>query len=161
MDQYRKVAKYISDCHRKSLKVVLLHGVFDLLHVGHLNVLTETKKLGDILVVGVDSDDLVKSIKGTSRPIVPLENRMQLVEGLKPVDMVFGVELDLKTRELREEYFQELYGYLNIDVVASGKPDYWSPVQLKICNNLGIQYVVIGDFGGSTSEIIARVASKS
>ncbi|MCS7273061.1 MAG: D-glycero-beta-D-manno-heptose 1-phosphate adenylyltransferase [Fimbriimonadales bacterium] len=69
-------------------KVVLTNGVFDLLHVGHLRYLQEARRLGDLLVVGVNSDESVRQLKGDSRPIVPAAERAELLAGLECVDYV-------------------------------------------------------------------------
>lgn len=69
-------------------KVVLTNGVFDLLHVGHLRYLQEARRLGDLLVVGVNSDESVRQLKGDSRPIVPASERAELLAGLECVDYV-------------------------------------------------------------------------
>ncbi|MBZ4643669.1 MAG: D-glycero-beta-D-manno-heptose 1-phosphate adenylyltransferase [Deferribacteres bacterium] len=68
--------------------VVFTNGCFDILHIGHLRYLEEAKKLGDILVVGVNSDSSVKRLKGDKRPINRLSERMEMLAGLKPVDYV-------------------------------------------------------------------------
>jgi D-beta-D-heptose 7-phosphate kinase/D-beta-D-heptose 1-phosphate adenosyltransferase len=70
------------------LKVVLTSGTFDLLHVGHSRYLEQGKILGDILVVGVDSDRKVKIRKGENRPIVPEEERLEVLCHLRHVDLV-------------------------------------------------------------------------
>ncbi|MCX7926352.1 MAG: D-glycero-beta-D-manno-heptose 1-phosphate adenylyltransferase [Fimbriimonadales bacterium] len=69
-------------------KVVLTNGCFDLLHVGHLRYLQEARRLGDLLVVGVNSDDSVRQLKGESRPIIPERERAELLAGLECVDYV-------------------------------------------------------------------------
>lgn len=69
-------------------RIVLANGCFDLLHVGHLHVLREAKKLGDILVVALNSDSSVKLIKGAGRPIVPESERAELIAALEMVDYV-------------------------------------------------------------------------
>lgn len=69
-------------------KIVFTNGCFDVLHVGHLHVLNEAKKLGDVLVVGINSDSSVRSLKGAKRPINSLDERIQLLESLAPVDFV-------------------------------------------------------------------------
>jgi rfaE bifunctional protein nucleotidyltransferase chain/domain len=75
-------------------KVVFTNGCFDILHIGHLRYLEEAKKLGDILVVGVNSDNSVKRLKGEKRPINKLNERMEMLAGLKPVDYVTYFEED-------------------------------------------------------------------
>ncbi|MFQ5627511.1 MAG: D-glycero-beta-D-manno-heptose 1-phosphate adenylyltransferase, partial [bacterium] len=69
-------------------KIVFTNGVFDLLHRGHVEYLTKAKTLGDVLVVGINSDASVRRIKGKDRPIVPEVDRAFLVSMLKPVDHV-------------------------------------------------------------------------
>lgn len=69
-------------------KIVLTNGCFDLIHVGHLRTFREAKKLGDILIVGINSDQSVRSLKGPTRPIISENERAELVAALKPVDHV-------------------------------------------------------------------------
>ena len=69
-------------------KIVFTNGCFDLLHVGHLRVLREAKKLGDILIVGINSDRSVNDIKGQDRPIVSEAERAELIGALEMVDYV-------------------------------------------------------------------------
>ena len=69
-------------------KIVFTNGCFDLLHPGHIDYLTKAKALGDILVVGLNSDASVKQIKGDLRPINNQFFRSQMLLGLKPVDYV-------------------------------------------------------------------------
>jgi D-beta-D-heptose 7-phosphate kinase/D-beta-D-heptose 1-phosphate adenosyltransferase len=68
--------------------VVLTNGCFDLLHPGHLHLLREAKKQGDILVVALNSDISVRKIKGPSRPILADSNRAELLAALEMVDYV-------------------------------------------------------------------------
>ncbi|MGH7766422.1 MAG: D-glycero-beta-D-manno-heptose 1-phosphate adenylyltransferase [Candidatus Binatia bacterium] len=73
---------------REGKKIVFTNGCFDLLHVGHLHVLREAKKLGDILVVALNSDRSVKEIKGPERPILRESERTELIAALEMVDYV-------------------------------------------------------------------------
>ena len=66
--------------------VVFTNGVFDLLHVGHLEYLEQAKELGDYLIVGVNGDRSTYRLKGLGRPIVPVEERVRMVAALNPVD---------------------------------------------------------------------------
>ncbi len=79
---------FISKLKAKGKKIVFTNGVFDIIHRGHVEYLTEAKALGDILVVGLNSDSSVKMIKGDKRPIVSEDNRAFVLAGLKPVDYV-------------------------------------------------------------------------
>ena len=67
---------------------VFVNGTFDLLHPGHISLLNSAKAYGDILLVAIDSDDRVKQLKGSSRPINNQETRKTILENLKPVDSV-------------------------------------------------------------------------
>lgn len=77
---------------RSKLRIVLVGGVYDILHLGHLAVLAEAKTYGDVLVVVVATDITVETLKGR-RPVFPEEDRRALVEQLKPVDAaILGYE---------------------------------------------------------------------
>lgn len=76
----------IKDLKASGKKVVFTNGCFDILHVGHLRYLNEAKEQGDILVVGVNSDDSVKRLKGPTRPINSEIDRAEMLTGLKAVD---------------------------------------------------------------------------
>ncbi len=70
----------------KNKKVVFTNGVFDILHAGHVDYLSKARELGDVLIVGVNSDASVKRIKGALRPVVPQQERAFIISSLKPVD---------------------------------------------------------------------------
>jgi len=69
-------------------KIVFTNGVFDLIHSGHVDYLSKAKNLGDVLIVGLNSDESVKRIKGDKRPILKQEERAFILTNLKPVDYV-------------------------------------------------------------------------
>ena len=75
---------------REGKKVVFTNGCFDILHWGHVYYLQEARKLGDVLVVGVNSDSSIRRLKGPSRPINPLVDRMKVLAGLESVDAVIS-----------------------------------------------------------------------
>lgn len=79
----------IARWRNNDFKVVLATGVFDLLHIEHVRFLEKAKALGNILVVGVETDARVKRIKGANRPIHPLAIRIEQLEALKSVDKAF------------------------------------------------------------------------
>jgi cytidyltransferase-like protein len=82
----------LQDKGRSKLRVVLVGGVYDILHLGHLAALAEAKTHGDLLVVVVATDTTVETLKGR-RPVFPEEDRRTLVEALKPVDAaILGYE---------------------------------------------------------------------
>ena len=63
----------------KDIKVVFTNGVFDILHIGHIDILRRARTLGDVLVVGINSDSSVKQIKGDKRPINKDTDRAELI----------------------------------------------------------------------------------
>jgi rfaE bifunctional protein nucleotidyltransferase chain/domain len=79
---------------RANLTVVWTNGCFDLVHAGHIRSLTEAADLGDVLVVGVNSDESVRRLKGTARPIYPLRDRQEILAGLSVVDHVVALDED-------------------------------------------------------------------
>ncbi|WP_456374024.1 D-glycero-beta-D-manno-heptose 1-phosphate adenylyltransferase [Methanocaldococcus sp.] len=85
----RNLLKEIVDMLKKqNLKIVFTNGCFDIIHRGHVEYLNKAKKLGDVLIVGINSDESVKKIKGNKRPIIPLYSRSYVLDNLKPVDFV-------------------------------------------------------------------------
>jgi len=82
----------INSDRKDSKKIVFTNGCFDILHAGHIRYLSEAKSLGDILVVGINSDKSVKELKGPSRPINSLSDRALILSELRYVDYVVSFE---------------------------------------------------------------------
>ncbi len=78
----------LDDLRRLGNRVVFTNGCFDILHAGHVRYLTEARSYGDILVVGLNSDQSVRLIKGEKRPIIPELQRAEVLAGLWCVDYV-------------------------------------------------------------------------
>ncbi len=78
----------IEDLKAEGKRIVFTNGCFDLLHVGHVRYLEEAKARGDVLVVGINSDRSVRGLKGSNRPILPQEERSEVLSGLSCVDYV-------------------------------------------------------------------------
>jgi len=148
-DSVLSLEKFIEilDSFRKSKKkVVFTNGCFDIIHMGHVKYLEKAKKLGDILVVGVNSDDSVKRLKGKNRPVNPLNDRCCVLASLKSVDYVIPFEMDTPI---------ELITAIVPDILVKGG-DYKNKdvVGEKIAKEL-----VLVDFleGRSTSNTIAKI----
>ena len=88
IEKREDLQRIIRDLKVKGKRIVFTNGCFDLLHIGHVRYLEEAKSLGDILVVGVNSDASVRSLKGPNRPILPEEERAEILSGLGCVDYV-------------------------------------------------------------------------
>ena len=88
MGQRVELTALVADVRKSGGKVVLANGAFDLLHVGHVRYLQAAKAFGDVLVVAVNSDASVRRAKGPTRPVVPEDERAELVAALACVDYV-------------------------------------------------------------------------
>ncbi|MGM9847455.1 MAG: adenylyltransferase/cytidyltransferase family protein [Muribaculaceae bacterium] len=83
-------------------------GVFDMFHIGHLNILRRAKEQCDYLIVGVSTDELVESYKHKT-PIIPFEQRMAIVEAIKYVDEVVPQTTMDKTEFLKQRHFDVMF----------------------------------------------------
>jgi len=95
----------------KNKKIVFTNGCFDILHAGHVQYLEQAKKLGDILVVGLNSDASVRRLKGENRPINKQEDRALVLAALEFVDYIIIFEEDTP---------YELIKTVNPDVLVKG-----------------------------------------
>lgn len=87
----------IENLKKEGKRIVFANGVFDILHVGHIRYLEDAKKMGDILVVALNTDLSTKKIKGEKRPITPLEERIEIISSIQTVDYV--TSFDEKTAD--------------------------------------------------------------
>lgn len=97
-----EILDLIKNAKSENKKVVFTNGCFDLIHAGHLDYLIKAKKLGDILIVGLNSDSSIKRIKGEKRPILNEDERYFLVSNLKPVDYVIFFDEDTPAKLIDE-----------------------------------------------------------
>ena len=127
-------------------KIVFTNGCFDILHVGHSEYLKKAKKLGDILVVAVNSDKSIREIKGNSRPIINQNDRSQIISQLKSVDFVIIFD---------EETPLSLIKYLKPDILVKGG-DYKGK---DVVGSKFVKELVLIDYidGKSTSSIINKI----
>src|ERR687889_2370337 len=87
LERNRLIAR-VAIARKNGARVVFANGCFDLLHVGHVRYLEAARALGDLLVVGVNSDEQVRRLKGEGRPAVPERERAEVVASLRAVDLV-------------------------------------------------------------------------
>lgn len=131
-------------------RVVFTNGCFDLLHNGHARYLKEAAMLGDVLVVGLNSDDSVRRLKGPSRPLLEQHERAELLAALGVVDYVIVFEEDTPYR---------LIAKLQPDVLVKGGD--WAPEQIVGADIVLAKGGIVRSLslveGISTSEIIARI----
>ena len=135
---------------REGKKVVFTNGCFDILHAGHTRYLREARKLGDVLILALNSDSSVRSIKGPMRPIVPEAERAEVVASLDSVDFVTVFD-ELTPLELIE--------YLRPDVIVKGGD--WAEkdiVGAKAVRKWGGRVAIMPEIeGASTTNIIDKV----
>lgn len=86
--EHTELQKIVECCKELGMKIGLVQGTYDLLHVGHSRYLEEAKRPVDILVVGVDSDEKTKQKKGKNRPVVSENERIEILTHLRHVDLV-------------------------------------------------------------------------
>lgn len=151
MKEYIQIIEKIK---KEGKKIVFTNGCFDIIHAGHVDYLEKAKSLGDFLIVGLNSDDSVRRLKGNSRPINPQEQRKRVLEGLKAVDMVIIFDEDTPERLIKE---------IKPDILVKGGD--W-----KVENIVGADFVM--SYGGkvysidfvfdtSTTKIIQKVKNGS
>jgi rfaE bifunctional protein nucleotidyltransferase chain/domain len=91
---FDRLHEVVQACKTVGLKIVLTQGVYDLIHEGHAKYLEMAKSHGDILIVGIDSDELTRQRKGKNRPIVPQRERIEMLAHLRHVDVVVLRDID-------------------------------------------------------------------
>jgi rfaE bifunctional protein nucleotidyltransferase chain/domain len=151
LDRNRLIARVAIE-RRRGARIVLANGCFDLLHVGHIRYLEAARRLGDILVVGINSDEQVKGLKGANRPLMPENERAEIVAALRFVDLVtiFG-----------EPTVAELIRAIRPDIHAKGT-DYTEETvpEREIVREYGGRTAIVGDpKNHSTTALIAQVES--
>ena len=132
--------------------VVLVTGVFDLLHSAHLKFLKKAKSCGDILLVGIESDARVIKLKGKDRPINPLNVRIKNISNLNFVDYVFALPEKFKTKV----DFNHLLSLLkpNIYAASSHTPHLKIKQQLITAHGGQLKIVMSQDKSVSTTKLI-------
>ena len=136
----------------KNKKIVFTNGCFDILHVGHVRYLTAAKNFGDVLIVGLNTDESVKKLKGESRPINNQDDRAEVLLGLKAVDYVvfFG-----------ENTAENIIAEIKPDVYVKGG-DYTLDTlpEAKIVQSYGGRVELVNLVAGkSTTNIIEKISA--
>lgn len=156
-----ELTREIADHRHRNKKIIFVHGVFDLLHRGHVTLLAEAKKLEGILVIGVESDKNVKYLKGNDRPIHSQEARMFVLSHLAPVDYVFLIP-DYQNVEEMDDFYTELYQSLQVDVIATCvNAGRFGPLKRAHAQNAGIKFIDITErYPLNTSQVIELLKNK-
>lgn len=145
-----ELIQHVTSARDKGARIVLANGCFDVLHVGHVRYLAGARELGDILIVGINSDEQVAIQKGPGRPVLPATERAEIVAALEPVTYV---------TIFNEPTVEQLLLALKPDVHAKGT-DYTTETvpERDVVRSYGGQVAIVGDpKDHSTSAIIARL----
>lgn len=144
----------VADARQRGEKVVMTNGVFDILHAGHVSYLANARKLGDRLIVAVNSDASTKRLKGETRPVNPLDQRMIVLGALESVDWVVSFEEDTPQRLIAEILPDRLVkgGDYKPEQIA-GSEEVWA--------NGGEVLVLNFEDGCSTTNIIKKIQKDS
>jgi len=148
------LAAVVNAAKREGSRIVLANGCFDVLHVGHIRYLEAAKALGDLLIVGVNSDEQTRRLKGEGRPLAPQDQRAQIVSALAAVDFV---------TIFHEPTVEQLLLALRPDIHAKGT-DYTEDTvpERDVVRSFGGQLAIVGDpKNHSSSEIIDKVSGHS
>lgn len=145
-----ELAQRVASARASGARIVLANGCFDVLHVGHVRYLAGSRELGDILIVGINSDEQVAIQKGPGRPVLPEMERAEIVAALESVTYV---------TIFQEPTVEQLLLALKPDVHAKGT-DYTtdSVPERDVVRSYGGQVAIVGDpKDHSTSAIIAKL----
>ena len=140
----------VAEARSSGAQIVLANGCFDVLHVGHVRYLEGARELGDVLVVGINSDEQVARLKGPGRPILPAIERAEIVASLEPVTYVTIFD---------EPTVEQLLLALKPDVHAKGT-DYTEETvpERAVVRSYGGRVAIVGDpKDHSTSAILSRI----
>ena len=140
----------VQAARKSGARIVLANGCFDVLHVGHVRYLAGARELGDVLVVGINSDEQVARLKGPDRPVLPASERAEIVGSLDSVTYVTIFD---------EPTVEELLLALKPDVHAKGT-DYTEDTvpERAVVRSYGGRVAIVGDpKDHSTSAILTRL----
>jgi D-beta-D-heptose 7-phosphate kinase/D-beta-D-heptose 1-phosphate adenosyltransferase len=139
---------------RQGRRVVFTNGCFDLLHRGHVDLLNRAKALGDVLVVGLNTDDGVRALKGPDRPLTTLEDRARVLAALSCVDHLVAFE---------EPTAEHLVDLLRPDVYVKGGSPVHEPVpEARIVEAYGGQVRILPHAEDrSTAAIVERIRGRA
>ncbi|MHA1568786.1 MAG: adenylyltransferase/cytidyltransferase family protein [Alphaproteobacteria bacterium] len=148
--EHVELAAIVAEHKAAGRSVVLANGAFDLLHVGHVRYLQGAAQEGDVLVVALNSDASVRALKGEGRPVVPLEERVEIIAAMECVDYLTTFEETMVT---------ELLLLLKPDVHAKGTDYRVDTVpEVETVRSYGGRVAIVGDpKDHNTTDILARI----
>jgi rfaE bifunctional protein nucleotidyltransferase chain/domain len=151
LDRNRLIAR-VAIARKNGARIVFANGCFDILHVGHIRYLEGARLLGDVLVVAINSDEQVRSLKGEGRPFVPERERAEIIAALRAVDYV---------TIFPERTVEALLRAIRPDVHAKGT-DYSEETvpERDVVRSYGGRVAIVGDpKDHSSTEMVKKVMS--
>src|SRR5712671_6820273 len=149
-----ELADRVTAVRTKGQRIVFANGCFDVLHVGHVRYLEAARELGDLLIVGVNSDEQARRLKGADRPLMPQDQRAEIISSIGAVDLV---------TIFSEATVTELLLAIKPDIHAKGT-DYTeeSVPERGVVRSYGGRVAIVGDpKDHSSSEMIEKLAVSS
>ena len=150
LKSFEEIKAIVNQARKNGKRVAFTNGCFDLLHRGHVHVLRQAKACGDLLIVGINSDESVKQIKGPARPVLPEWDRCELLSAMEMVDFV---------TLFNEPNPHDLISAVRPDVLVKGGD--WNAEKIigaDVVEETGGRVVVVPYIKGfSTTEIIERI----
>ncbi|MGD1020247.1 MAG: adenylyltransferase/cytidyltransferase family protein [Verrucomicrobiia bacterium] len=147
-----QATRWLASVRRRRRRVVATNGCFDLIHFGHVSYLQRARKLGDLLVVGLNGDRSVRELKGSGRPLVPQRQRAAVLAALACVDAVVIFPQKRAHRFL---------AIVRPDVYAKGgdyRPETLDPRERAVLTNVGSRIRILPFVKGfSTTRLIAKI----
>ena len=155
--KFKKLADLVkirNQLKHQDKKVVFTNGCFDLLHSGHIYLFREARKKGDVFIVAVNDDYSIRKIKGASRPIFPLKERIEILAAIEDIDYLTSFS---------EEIPQKIIALLLPDVLVKGGD--WKPEEVvgkREVEDAGGEVEIIPYLEGrSSSDIVKRIVSSA
>jgi D-glycero-beta-D-manno-heptose 1-phosphate adenylyltransferase len=152
IQQLDHLVPIIEKKRREGKTVVLANGAFDIIHVGHIRYLVDAKSRGDVLIVALNDDESVFSLKGPGRPLTPLVERLEILAALEAVDYLTwfgGPQVTPVLRALRPRYHAK-----GTDYTPENLPE------MDINSELGIELIICGDPKDHSSTSLIELLSK-
>lgn len=136
-------------------RIVLTNGTFDLLHVGHVRSLREARTLGDVLVAALNSDASVRAYKGPGRPLVPAQERAEVLAALEAVDYVVIFE-EATAERIVEAVRPHVYAKGCDYATESGEVDEQRAPEARVARRVGATVQMLRYVRGRSSSALAR-----
>ena len=133
----------VNGLKQKNKKIVFTNGCFDILHIGHTRLLREAKALGDTLILALDSDESVRQIKGEGRPVIPQQQRAEILSALETIDYITFFE---------HEEIKQLLSEIKPDFLVKGEEH--TQEEKDVVESFGGKAVIIQSLNGLSSTTI-------